>query len=104
MAGYIGGERAAPILLDMMEKQEGFGGGFYTGIATVADGQIHWRKVIGDVATLRRETDADDLPGAVGIIHSRSKSGGDVEWAHPFVDCSAAWPTLRTAITGSSSP
>ena len=27
VAGYIGSERAAPILLDMMEKQEGFGGG-----------------------------------------------------------------------------
>jgi len=90
VAGYIGSERAAPILLDMMEKQEGFGGGFYTGIATIADGQIHWRKVIGDVATLRRETDADDLPGTVGIIHSRSNGGGDVEWAHPFVDCSGS--------------
>jgi len=104
VAGYIGGERAAPILLDMMEKQEGFGGGFYTGIATVADGQIHWRKVVGDVATLRRETDADVLPGAVGIIHSRSKSGGDVEWAHPFVDCSGSMAYIANGHYGFFEP
>jgi len=87
VAGYVGHAPAAPILLAMMEKQEGFGGGYYSGIATVADGRLYHAKVIGDIATLRRDTDAERLPGTTGIIHSRSKSGGDVEWAHPFVDC-----------------
>jgi len=44
-------------------------------------------EVVGDARTLRRETEAENLPGNVGIVHSRSKSGGGREWAHPFVDC-----------------
>jgi glucosamine 6-phosphate synthetase-like amidotransferase/phosphosugar isomerase protein len=87
MAAYIGNRRAAPLLLDMIERQEGFAGGYYTGIATIDSGKLHWAKVVGDAATLCRETEARDLPGNVGIVHSRSKSGGDREWAHPFVDC-----------------
>lgn len=87
LAGYIGNKPAAPILLDLLEKQEGLAGGYYTGIATLSDGQLHYRKVVGDVAALRRETDAESLAGVVGIGHSRAPSGGGVEWAHPFVDC-----------------
>lgn len=85
IAGYIGGERAAPILLDMIERQEGWGGGYYTGIATLCNGRIHMRKVVGDTARLRAQTDAENLPGTTGIVHSRSNSGGDREWAHPFL-------------------
>lgn len=87
IAGYIGTERAAPVLISMMAAQEGFAGGYYSGIATVADGRMHVRKTVGDLAALLRDTDAEALPGTVGIIHSRSKSGGDAEWAHPFVSC-----------------
>lgn len=90
IAGYIGGSRAAPILLDMLSRQEGWGGGFYTGIATYAEGALHVRKVLGDVSRLRDTTDAADLPGTIGIAHSRSPSGGDREWAHPFVTCDEA--------------
>jgi hypothetical protein len=87
IAGYVGTERAAPILLDLIERQEGLAGGFYTGIATIHDGTLHWRKVVGDLARLRDETDADDLPGTIGLAHSRSNSGGDWRWSHPFVAC-----------------
>ena len=86
LAGYVGSEPAAPILLKMMEKQEGLAGGFYSGVATVADGQLHYAKVVGDFGRLRRETDAERLPGNVGIAHSRTNSGGGREWGHPFVD------------------
>lgn len=86
LAGYVGSKRAAPILIEMMGRQEGFAGGYYTGIATVAEGKLRIRKVIGDLGTLLAETDAADLPGCLGIIHSRSKSGGDIEYGHPFVD------------------
>ncbi len=86
LAGYIGKEQAAPILLKMIKDQEGFGGGYYTGIITVHEGKLHWRKVIGDCDELLKQTDALDLPGTVGIVHSRSKGFGDVEWAHPFLN------------------
>jgi len=86
LAGYIGKDRAAPVLLKMMKEQEGFGGGYHTGIVTIHEGVLHWRKVLGDCDELLKETDALDLPGTIGIVHSRSKGFGDTEWGHPFVN------------------
>ncbi len=85
IAGYVGTEPAAPLLLDLIGRQEGLAGGYYTGIATIHEGRIHWAKVVGDTAKLRSDTDAEDLPGTIGLSHSRSKSGGDWRWSHPFV-------------------
>jgi hypothetical protein len=86
-AAYVGSERAAPILLEMLERQEGLAGGYYTGVATVHGGKLSYAKVVGDTARLRAETDAEDLPGTIGLAHSRSNSGGDEEFAHPFIAC-----------------
>ena len=86
LAGYIGNEKAAPVLLEMLRREEGLDAGFYTGIATVHDGKLHYRKVVGDIETLLAETDALQLPGTIGIAHSRTPSGGGREWAHPFTD------------------
>ena len=85
IAGYIGRKQAAPILLEMMRRSEGFAGGYYTGLAVMDGDQLHHAKAIGNTADLMKETDAAELPGCIGMIHSRSKSGGDREWGHPFV-------------------
>ena len=85
IAGYAGTRPAAPILLEMLRRQEGLCGGYYTGIATVYEGKIYYAKLTGDVPRLEALTDAAKLPGTVGIIHSRSKSGGGDNWSHPFV-------------------
>ena len=85
IAGYVGSRPAAPILLDMIRNQEGLDGGFYTGIATIHEGKIHYAKLTGDLDRLLALTDAAALPGTVGIAHSRTRSGGGDEWAHPFV-------------------
>ena len=85
IAGYVGSRPAAPILIEMMRRQEGWGGGYYTGIATLSEGRIHSAKRTGDLERLCKHTDAASLPGNTGILHSRSPSGGDDEWAHPFV-------------------
>ena len=84
IAGYIGNRPAAPVLVEMMKRQEGYCGGYYTGIVTYHAGKLHWAKVMGDVDRLLEETEALNLPGTCGLIHSRSKSGGDWRWAHPF--------------------
>ncbi len=84
ISGYIGKKRAAPILIEMIKKQAGFCGGYYTGITTICNGKMYTAKVIGDVDRLLETTDAINFPGNVGIIHSRSESGGDMHWAHPF--------------------
>jgi glucosamine--fructose-6-phosphate aminotransferase (isomerizing) len=87
LAGYIGDRPAASILMELLEKQEGLAGGYYTGLATVDGGRLHYRKVVGDAARLKAETDALSLPGRIGIAHSRTPSGGGVEWGHPFIAC-----------------
>ena len=85
IAGYVGNRAAAPILLEMMRRQEGLCGGYYTGLATIHEGKIYYAKLTGDVEQLTALTDAASLPGSIGIIHSRSQSGGGDRWAHPFV-------------------
>lgn len=85
ISGYIGNKQVAPILVEMLKKQEGFCGGYYTGIITYHEGKLYTAKVVGDVDRLLAETDALNFPGTCGLIHSRSKSGGDVHHAHPFV-------------------
>ena len=88
IAGYIGERRAAPILIEMLRAQEGLNAGFYTGIATLHKGQIHYRKLVGNLDDLLATTDAADLPGNIGIIHSRTPGTTQVErdeYAHPFV-------------------
>ena len=86
IAGYIGSRQAAPILIEMLRKQEEFDGCMGTGIVTVHEGKLYCRKVIGDVDTLVRETDALSLPGTFGIIHSRSCGKvGQENLLHPFL-------------------
>ncbi|MCQ2445395.1 MAG: hypothetical protein MJ141_00730 [Clostridia bacterium] len=86
ICGYSGSRRAAPILIDMMKKQEGFWGGYYIGLSTMDEnGTIYTRKVLGNLKDLLRDTDAADLPGTIGIMHTRTPSGGGREWSYPFV-------------------
>lgn len=101
IAGYVGIRPAAPILIEMIRRQEGLAGGYYTGLATIHEGRIHYAKLTGDVDRLLAETGALSLPGTIGIIHSRSKAGGGDEWAHPFVDAARGEPTIAYVANGS---
>ena len=85
IAGYIGKRQAAPILIEMMKREEGFAAGYYTGM-TVHDGsRLVSDKVIGGLDRFLAETDCAAFVGTCGFIHSRSKSGGGREWGQPFL-------------------
>ena len=84
IAGYVGKKNATPILLEMIKAQEGLNGGFYSGLALHNGKGLEYCKMRGDFAKLLKETRAGDLMGSTGIIHSRTPSGGDDAWAHPF--------------------
>ena len=71
IAGYAGNRQAAPILLEMLRKQQDFDGGLSTGVATVHEGKLYYRKLVGSVDDLINNTDVLDLPGTIGIAHSR---------------------------------
>ena len=84
IAGYVGTKQAAPILIDMLRKQEGLDAGYYSGIATMHEGKIHYRKLVGSLDRLLKDTDAASLPGTIGIIHGRTPGDTGNSWAHPF--------------------
>ena len=85
IAGYAGERRAAPILIEMIRRQESLNGGHYTGIATIHEGKLYYAKLVGDLDRLLEKTGAADLPGTVGVIHSRTPGKEGDEWAHPFI-------------------
>lgn len=71
IAGYAGNRQAAPVLLEMLRKQQDFDGGLSTGVATVHEGKLYYRKMVGSVDDLIKNTDVLSLPGTIGIAHSR---------------------------------
>ena len=86
IAAYAGERAAAPILLEMLRRQQDFDGGVFAGLATIHEGRLYYRKIVGDVDALIKHTDALYLPGTVGIAHTRP--GGDnrtYSFAHPFI-------------------
>lgn len=101
IAGYVGRREAAPILIEMMRREQGFGGGYYTGM-TVHDGtRLQSDKVLGDLSHLLAETGCAGYCGTVGFIHSRSNSGGGVAWGHPFLTKDGATSLIANGATGS---
>ena len=84
IAGYAGNKQAAPILLEMLRRQAHFDGGFSTGIATIHEGKIYARKILGNIDEFIEKTDVLSLPGNIGIIHSRP-ANNLYEYAHPFL-------------------
>ncbi|MBQ7879773.1 MAG: hypothetical protein IJ317_03895 [Clostridia bacterium] len=102
IAGYVGKKRAAPILIEMSKREEGYDAGFYSGIATIHEGKIYYAKLTGDCSRLEKETNALSLPGTVGIIHGRTQSGGGDKWAHPFVTERDGEPVLAYVANGSA--
>ena len=85
IAGYVGTKQAAPIIVEMLRKQEGWDSGYYTGIATIHEGRLYMEKDATDLKTLLQKTDITKLPGTVGFIHGRSRGGDDYRYAHPFI-------------------
>ena len=85
IAGYIGKRQAAPILIEMMRREEGYAGGFFTGMTVHNGEKLVSAKVLGDLNRLLSETDCADFVGTCGFLHSRSNSGGGPEWGQPFL-------------------
>jgi len=101
IAGYVGARPAAPIIIEMLRREEGFAGGFYSGVATMQGGRIFSEKLTGDVERLKKFTSALLCPGNTGIAHSRSKSGGGDEWAHPFIGSKGGSDRIAYVANGS---
>lgn len=87
IAGYAGSRQAAPILLEMLRRQEPYDGDMSTGIATICEGKLHYRKITGTVDEMIAKTDVLDLPGTIGIAHTRPAVNLDDDIPfHPFLN------------------
>lgn len=85
IAGYAGNKQAAPILLEMLRRQELYDGDMSTGVATIHEGKLYYQKVVGNVDNFLKHVDLSLLPGTIGIAHTRP-SGADKGIApHPFI-------------------
>lgn len=100
IAGYAGNRNAAPILLEMLRKQQDFDGGLSTGVATIHEGKLYYRKLVGSVDELIKNTDVLSLPGTIGIAHSRP--GGMANIIKPGEDIPSTELVSGTRPTGSN--
>ena len=82
---YSGDRPAAEILTACGERIEGLWSGFFTGLVTCDGAQLHCGKVTGWSRFWHERHDLSDFPGTCGLWHSRTNSGGDQRWAHPFL-------------------
>lgn len=86
IVGYIGGRPAAPILLDALKRLE-YRGYDSAGITTVSDG-LHVKKDKGKIDEIHSKLNLADMPGTVGIGHTRWATHGVPSQAnaHPHLD------------------
>jgi glucosamine--fructose-6-phosphate aminotransferase (isomerizing) len=84
--GYIGDEPAWPIVMTGLRRLE-YRGYDSAGVVTVASDSFHLAKRVGPLRALA-DSQADGLPGSIGIGHTRwaTHGGVSVENCHPHFD------------------
>ncbi|MDN5294060.1 MAG: hypothetical protein PWQ91_629 [Eubacteriales bacterium] len=88
IVGYIGARPAVPILLEGLEKLE-YRGYDSAGVAVCDGKELRVVKKEGKLTVLKEEMAGTDLPGTVGIGHTRWATHGrpsDIN-SHPHWDC-----------------
>ena len=89
IVGYIGQQRATPILLEGLRQLE-YRGYDSAGLALLDGDEIKLKKSTGNLNNLVLEIQKSPLGGTAGIGHTRWATHGKsvVENAHPHTDCS----------------
>jgi glucosamine--fructose-6-phosphate aminotransferase (isomerizing) len=97
--GYIGNERAAPLLLDGLKKLE-YRGYDSAGVAVLENGEILRFRRAGKVKDLAEDLHHEPLIATVGIGHTRWATHGapTEENAHPHLDCSGTIAVIHNGI------
>ncbi len=100
IVGYVGGQAAAPILLEGLLTLE-YRGYDSAGIATMDEGRLHLSKVKGRIANLCEKTEGGRrMPGPIGIGHTRWATHGaptDVN-AHPHLSNDKRFAVVHNGI------
>ena len=90
--GYIGGQKATPILINGLLRLE-YRGYDSAGISTIESTDLSVMKDKGRVKNLYNLDGIDDLKGTIGIAHTRWATHGrpSKENSHPHLDNSNAF-------------
>ncbi len=88
IAGYVGGRKVAPLLVESLRKLE-YRGYDSCGVATLAKGRIWVKKDKGKIEDVNRKLRLTDMPGSIGFGHTRWATHGKVSKrnSHPQTDC-----------------
>ncbi len=99
IVGYIGYKPAATILLNGLKRLE-YRGYDSAGISTIATGRLLIHKRSGKIAELEAELEKREVPGTVGIGHTRWATHGEPNWqnAHPHDDCTGKIALIHNGI------
>ena len=97
--GYSGIRQVAPVLVNGLQKME-YRGYDSVGIATLNYGKLYIRKGIGKVAEVNASMGLKEMPGLLGIGHTRWATHGGVTDlnAHPHSACSANVAVVHNGI------
>lgn len=90
---------AAPLIHSSLKRLE-YRGYDSVGIATISDGKINLKKDQGKIDNVHRILDLDDLPGNIGIGHTRwATHGAPLKVnSHPHSDCSGEIMVVHNGI------
>jgi glutamine---fructose-6-phosphate transaminase (isomerizing) len=88
VTGYLGPRAAAPILLESLRRLE-YRGYDSCGLAVLNHGEISLRRSIEPIQAFQTNVLSENLPGNVGIAHTRWATHGKVDTsnAHPHSSC-----------------
>ena len=97
--GYKGNEHASSVLIEGLKKME-YRGYDSVGIATIKSGKLLMRKGVGKVSEVNKSLRLDELPGKLGIGHTRwATHGGIVDSnAHPHLACNSTIAVVHNGI------
>jgi len=90
---------AAPAVHAALKRLE-YRGYDSVGVATICDGKLRIKKDRGKIDEVHRILDLDDLPGSIGIGHTRwATHGAPLQVnAHPHLDCSGQIAVIHNGI------
>ncbi len=99
IVGYIGKQKAAPVILEGLKRLE-YRGYDSAGVATLVDGRFELAKKAGRVEGLILSTPAQRLPGTTGIGHTRWATHGGVTDAnaHPHLSSDGRMALIHNGV------
>jgi len=99
IAGYVGPRQAAPILLDSLQRLE-YRGYDSCGLAVLNAGRAVLRRSVSPIARFRTEVLSTEIPGSIGLAHTRWATHGlvDIANAHPHVSCDGSILSVHNGV------